>query len=170
MAVAYMRRARAVRCIALAALACDGDDVRIIKDSGTLCLTQSGTEIRIDAQLDACDGSCNVIRHASCEAELTPAGIVISSRVEQEDISDEVDTCNTECSPTSAACSITVLAEGSVGVAFGGEETTIELPRAEPLSLFGREPDLCESLDELSAAMGTVPFTGALRGRSSPGR
>ena len=115
MAVAYMRRARAVRCIALAALACDGDDVRIIKDSGTLCLTQSGTEIRIDAQLDACDGSCNVIRHASCEAELTPAGIVISSRVEQEDISDEVDTCNTECSPTSAACSITVLAEGTRG-------------------------------------------------------
>src|SRR5690349_5192184 len=86
------------------ALACADSHVTVIEDAGSICLTQTGTQVRIAAVLDACDGSCNRIRHASCEATVTAGGVVVSSRVEQVDESEKHDICNTECSPTGANC------------------------------------------------------------------
>jgi hypothetical protein len=127
-------------------LACDGSDakVTVIEDAGSVCLTQAGAQVRIAAILDACDGGCNRIRHASCEAAVTADGVVVSSRVEQVDESEKRDICNTECSPARADCAFAAPGDGPVLVSFGTEEAIINLPLASPTRLFGSY-DTCPS-------------------------
>lgn len=127
-------------CVTLSSAVACGDSkekVTVIENSGSLCLTQAGTEVTITAVLDACDGSCNRIRRASCEATVTTEGVVVSSRVEQVDESDKYDGCNTECSPARANCAFAAPAGGPNVVSFGGQEATINLPLAGPAQLFG---------------------------------
>ena len=127
-------------CVTLSSAAACGDSkekVTVIENAGSICLTQAGTEVAITAVLDACDGSCNRIRRASCEATVTTEGVVVSSRVEQVDESDRYDVCNTGCSPAGAACAFAAPADGPIVVSFGGQEVTINLPLAAPTQLFG---------------------------------
>jgi hypothetical protein len=128
-------------CVMLSsALACDDSKVKVtvIEDVGSICLTQAGTEVRIEAILDACDGSCNRIRHASCEATVTTDGVVVSSRVEQVDESKKYDVCTGGCSPVGANCAFAAPGDGTLLISFGAEEATINLPLTSPTSLFGR--------------------------------
>jgi hypothetical protein len=123
----------------LSALACDDskETVTVIEDTGSICLTQAGTEVSIAAVLDACDGSCNRIRRASCEATVTTDGVVVSSRVEQVRELDKGQDCTTGCSPASADCAFAAPDDGPVAISFGAEEATINLPLTSPTQLFG---------------------------------
>jgi hypothetical protein len=127
-------------CVALlSALACDHpkETVTIIEDTGSICLTQVGPEVSIAAVLDACDGSCNRIRQASCEATVTTDGVVVSSRVEQVREPDKGQNCTTGCSPAGADCAFAAPGDGPVHISFGAEEATINLPLISPTQLFG---------------------------------
>lgn len=123
----------------LSTLACEEskERVTVIEDTGSICLTQAGTQVSIAAVLEACDGSCNRVRHASCEAMVTAHGVVLSSRVEQVREPDMGQDCTTGCSPAAAYCAFAAPGDGLVVVSFGAAEATIDLPLTSPTQLFG---------------------------------
>lgn len=134
-------RQRLIRLLwLLSAMACDGsdsnsNDVAVIENNGSLCFTQTGSEIQIRSSVAACIGNCRQLRSATCEAALTSDGLIVTSRVEVEET--DSDECTTECSPAGAECAFAASGGGPLRVYFGEEQGTLDLPLSTPTSLFG---------------------------------
>jgi hypothetical protein len=133
--------------IVLSNAACGNEEttrVEVYENSGSLCLTQEGSQITVDARIDAClQGACrSSSRPPSCQASFTSGRLVITSTVEVTIDSSPPD-CLAACFDAEATCAVTVPQEGEVVVVHGDEQMTVNLPLASATPLFERSTNPC---------------------------
>jgi hypothetical protein len=127
----------------LSTMACGGgaDTTRtvVIENVGTICLTQAGAEITIDADLGCVPGCSHASSPPRCKGSFEDGRIVVTSRVDFVTDTSPGQNCPDGCAVGNAQpiCVFTVPVEGEVPVVYGAEQATIRLPLAGATPLFG---------------------------------
>lgn len=132
----------AARLCLVCTVACGDDEPTrrdaVYENTGSLCLTQVGSQITINTDFGICLNGCSGASPAPrCSAAFESGTITVSSRADITTYISADRPCTTDCRSALAECGLTVPAEGYVSVVYGAEQANVRLPLTDATPLFG---------------------------------